>query len=87
MSRDPLVVSEVMTCSHCGVSFADRSEQVGHYKSDFHKYNVKRSAAGQLALTERQFDRLSLDGKRSAPPEWEEGFDCSRWVRDGTRLE
>ncbi|XP_043219331.1 ankyrin repeat and zinc finger domain-containing protein 1-like isoform X1 [Amphibalanus amphitrite] len=59
--RDPLVVSEVMTCSHCGVGFSDRPEQVGHYKSDFHKYNVKRSAGGQTALTERQFDRLDID--------------------------
>jgi len=59
--RDHLAVSDVMTCSHCRATFADRRQQVDHYKSDFHKYNVKRSADSLVALTEREFGRLNMD--------------------------
>lgn len=38
-----------------GKSFASRAELAEHYKSDWHKYNLKRREAGLSVLTEPDF--------------------------------
>lgn len=42
-------------CSLCQVTFANRQEQVGHYRLDWHRCNLQRSLAGKPSLTEEQF--------------------------------
>lgn len=58
-SPEPVAVSG--TCPTCKVSFdlqGLRSELATHYKSDFHKNNLRRTLAGQEALSEAQFEEL-----------------------------
>ena len=38
-----------------GSTFASRSELADHYKSDWHKYNLKRREAGLTLLEEKEF--------------------------------
>ncbi len=61
--------SNTTSCSVCAVGFDDRTT---HYKSDFHRLNLKRSLRGQLPVGEDDFDRLlelqsieSLSGSES----------------------
>lgn len=44
------------TCLTCGVSsFTSTEEQRDHFKTDWHKLNVKRRVAGLVSVTEEQF--------------------------------
>lgn len=49
-------------CNIClGVSFTDVEEQRAHYRSDWHRYNVKTRINGGNAVNEAQFGQL-VDG-------------------------
>lgn len=48
-----------MSCSFCDVEFADRDEQVRHYKSDFHRFNLKRRLRGAPPVTEEGFEDIA----------------------------
>ena len=77
------------TCIACGVGvggisgFASAEEQRAHYRTDWHRYNVKRRAAGQkAAVSEADFSALvegeqqevgSISGSESEASSDEEG--------------
>lgn len=47
------------TCNIClGSAFADVDDQRAHFKSDWHRYNVKLRLRGGNAVTEAQFSSL-----------------------------
>ena len=43
-------------CRTCSYKFQDRSDQVLHYKLDWHLYNVKQKLRNMAAITEEEFD-------------------------------
>lgn len=54
-------------CNIClGISFTDVEEQRTHYRSDWHRYNVKTRINGGNSVTEAQFGQL-VDGASSIP--------------------
>lgn len=44
-----------LTCNACNKEFQDDSEQKLHYKSEWHRYNLKRKVAGVPGVTEALF--------------------------------
>lgn len=44
-----------LTCNACNKEFKDDGEQKLHYKSDWHRYNLKRKVAGVPGVTEALF--------------------------------
>ncbi|KAJ9184162.1 hypothetical protein P3X46_007929 [Hevea brasiliensis] len=44
-----------LTCNACNKEFHDDAEQKLHYKSDWHRYNLKRKVAGVPGVTEALF--------------------------------
>ena len=50
-------------CNIClGIGFTDVNEQRRHYRSDWHRYNVKMRLNGANAVSEAQFSQL-VDGE------------------------
>ncbi|XP_024534796.1 ankyrin repeat and zinc finger domain-containing protein 1-like [Selaginella moellendorffii] len=47
------------TCGACGMKFQNGEDQRGHFKSDFHRLNVKRKIAGKACFTEEEFERFA----------------------------
>ena len=45
------------TCITCAVAFKDADIQRGHYKTDWHRYNLKRKVAGMAPVTMEDFDK------------------------------
>ncbi|CAN6900081.1 unnamed protein product [Brassica oleracea] len=43
-------------CNSCNKEFEDDAEQKLHYKSEWHRYNLKRKIAGVPGVTEGLFD-------------------------------
>ncbi|KAK7473986.1 hypothetical protein BaRGS_00034755 [Batillaria attramentaria] len=54
-------VSTRMSCGCCAVTFSGRSEQRAHFKSDWHRYNLKQKLRGEEPITEEAFESLSGD--------------------------
>ena len=50
--RTTSVLGLGLTCSTCGKVFEDRDHQAAHFKTDYHRFNVKRQQKGKPALTE-----------------------------------
>lgn len=50
-----------LTCSFCKVDFKSGVDQREHYKSDWHRYNLKRNMRGKDPITEEQFNEGSSD--------------------------
>ncbi|XP_062164451.1 cytoplasmic 60S subunit biogenesis factor REI1 homolog 1 [Alnus glutinosa] len=44
-----------LTCNACNQEFSDDAEQKLHYKSEWHRYNLKRKVAGVPGVTEALF--------------------------------
>lgn len=44
-----------LTCNACNTEFKDDTEQKLHYKSEWHRYNLKRKVAGVPGVTEALF--------------------------------
>lgn len=44
-----------LTCNACNKEFEDEAEQKLHYKSEWHRYNLKRKVAGVPGVTEALF--------------------------------
>lgn len=55
-----------LTCNACNKEFEDDSEQKLHYKSEWHRYNLKRKVAGVPGVTEALFvaRQSSLDEEK-----------------------
>ncbi|ESQ54047.1 hypothetical protein EUTSA_v10025366mg [Eutrema salsugineum] len=45
-----------LTCNACNMEFDDEAERKLHYKSDWHRYNLKRKVAGVPGVTEELFE-------------------------------
>jgi len=43
-------------CSTSGTYFSDKESLAEHYKSDFHRYNLKRKVAGLPPVTKEWFE-------------------------------
>jgi hypothetical protein len=53
--------SAVFTCVTCNVAFVDSELQRDHYKSDWHRYNLKRKIAEMPVVSFKDFqERLLL---------------------------
>lgn len=60
-STDALVDQRNPQCLTCKVEFGDRLDQVAHYKSDFHRYNLKLRLLIKDPLSLTQFSELKDD--------------------------
>jgi len=48
-----------LLCSICaGAAFPDLAQQRAHYRSDWHRYNIKAKLAGKKVVSESQFSNL-----------------------------
>ncbi|KIO31262.1 hypothetical protein M407DRAFT_19641 [Tulasnella calospora MUT 4182] len=49
------------TCISCAIAFITADDQRGHYKSDHHRYNMKRRVAGLPPVTAHAFNEKVLE--------------------------
>lgn len=54
------------TCISCRVAFADGEVQRAHYKTDWHRYNLKRKVADMLPVTAENFQERVLEQRVAA---------------------
>jgi len=47
----------VLTCLSCRLEFANSDLMKDHYKTEFHRFNLKRKAAGLPSVTQDIFDQ------------------------------
>jgi len=68
--------SGLLTCITCSVAFKEASDQRDHYKTDWHRYNLKRKVAELPPVNEADFNnrmlkheeqRKALSGETKAP--------------------
>ena len=52
--------SPTFTCITCRVAFADADLQRSHYKTDWHRYNLKRKVANLPHVTAEGFNQRVL---------------------------
>lgn len=86
-SLSNLSISEHMHCSYCDVDFIDRSSQVDHYKSDWHRYNLKQKMQGKLCINENNFEDImcnDLSSISGSDSETEEEEEVSSFSQDNT---
>eukprot|EP01137_Pigoraptor_chileana_P002757 Opistho-2@42024 len=63
----PRAVSEsAFTCIACRVAFADAEQQRTHYRTDWHRYNLKRKVAEMGPVTAENFDKRVLAQRADA---------------------
>ncbi|KAI3681636.1 hypothetical protein L6452_36438 [Arctium lappa] len=53
--------SERLTCNTCKSSFESLQDQRFHFKSDFHRFNIKLTVAGKDTVKEDDFDEWTSD--------------------------
>ncbi|CAH2077369.1 unnamed protein product [Thlaspi arvense] len=60
-----------LTCNACNMEFEDEAERKLHYKSDWHRYNLKRKVAGVPGVTQELFEarQSALDQEKSKSDE------------------
>ena len=63
-------------CSNCAVCFCTEEDYRQHYRSDFHRYNVKRRMVGLLCATLEQFN--SKKASEAAVVEEPSDFTCKK---------
>ena len=52
-------MSGALTCITCSVAFREATDQRDHYKTDWHRYNLKRKVAEMPPVSEKAFkDRM-----------------------------
>lgn len=62
------IMSAVFTCTACAITFEDLDSLKKHYKSDWHRYNLRRKVAGLEPVDQQDFDRrLAVALGSSAP--------------------
>lgn len=52
-------VSDKMSCNYCNTDFSCREDQINHYKSDWHRYNLRLRLRGRACVTDIQFTEIS----------------------------
>ncbi|KAL5274111.1 ZNF622 family protein [Megaselia abdita] len=56
-------MSSNFTCINCNVKFADAEIQKNHYKTDWHRYNLKRKISQMPPVTSEDFQKRVLESK------------------------
>lgn len=51
-----------LTCALCQLTFGSVDEQKEHFRSDWHRHNIRRNVSGKPVLLEEEFDALSDSG-------------------------
>ena len=69
LSSDPVMSTLSYTCITCRVSFADPDIQRAHYKTDWHRYNLKRKVAELPPVTAENFQDRVLSQQATAKEE------------------
>ncbi|XP_074154793.1 tRNA endonuclease ANKZF1 isoform X2 [Sminthopsis crassicaudata] len=59
-------VSDRMFCSACGQSLQSRQDQREHYRSDWHRFNLKQRLRGRPPLAAHEFEKQSCSGDLSS---------------------
>ncbi|XP_042511981.1 ankyrin repeat and zinc finger domain-containing protein 1 [Macadamia integrifolia] len=62
--EDQLKTQKVVSrwsCNTCKAEFESLQDQRSHFKSDFHRFNVKLSISGKVTLKEEDFDELTSE--------------------------
>ncbi|KAH1132019.1 hypothetical protein J1N35_003397 [Gossypium stocksii] len=67
-----------LTCNACNREFLDEAERKLHYKSDWHRYNLKRKVAGVPGVTEALFlaRQAALAGEKDKQNETPMLYSC-----------
>lgn len=60
------LVSDHSFCTTCDLTFAGFEQQRGHFRTDWHKYNVQRVTRKRPPITEDEFEHLSDLGSHSS---------------------
>lgn len=56
-----------LLCSICvGAAFSDLAQQRAHYRSDWHRYNIKAKLSGKKTVPESEFSNL-VEGESIHP--------------------
>jgi pre-60S factor REI1 len=50
-------VSHVLSCNTCHLTFTTSAEMREHYKTNLHRFNLKRKGAGLRPVSEALFDK------------------------------
>jgi pre-60S factor REI1 len=66
ISRTQSTMAAMFTCISCRVAFKDAEIQRLHYKTDWHRYNLKRKIAELPPVTAEDFQRRVLQHKETA---------------------
>lgn len=45
-------------CKSCNCGFDDRNEHRDHFKTDYHRYNLKRKTKNLQPITQEEFDSI-----------------------------
>ena len=56
-----LSVSDKMFCSYCNWTFTDREEQMSHYKTDWHRFNLKQKLRNARHVSVEEFEEMTGD--------------------------
>ncbi|XP_053484302.1 cytoplasmic 60S subunit biogenesis factor ZNF622 isoform X1 [Ictalurus furcatus] len=65
------------TCISCRVQFADADMQRAHYKTDWHRYNLKRKVANMPPVTAENFQERVLAQRAAAEQQLEDAHSLS----------
>uniref|UniRef100_T1J913 VLRF1 domain-containing protein n=1 Tax=Strigamia maritima TaxID=126957 RepID=T1J913_STRMM len=67
-----LKISSTLSCSSCQTQFASHSEQRAHFKTEWHRHNLKQKLKGIDSITQEEFETRSYDadtgGGTKSPP-------------------
>lgn len=67
----------LFTCLSCSVAFVSAEDQRVHYRSDHHRYNMKRRVSGLPPVTAAVFDRKVLDQRVDSVVATTRGVSCA----------
>ncbi|CAF1103430.1 unnamed protein product [Rotaria sp. Silwood1] len=56
-----LSISDTLACATCQIQFTDRTEQTLHFKSDWHRFNLKRKLRNQPPFSSEKFEDMEKD--------------------------
>ncbi|XP_059159367.1 tRNA endonuclease ANKZF1-like isoform X2 [Physella acuta] len=56
-----LVTSDTLFCNCCQTKFANREDQLEHYKCDWHRYNLHLRLRNMTSISEEEFEKISGD--------------------------
>ena len=48
-----------MFCSYCNSTFNDREEQMSHYKTDWHRFNLKQKPRSARHVSAEEFEEMT----------------------------